>query len=139
MSEKKIKYPSGKHPNSLAALTSPPWNSETAKEAQLLGAKKRSENARKRNEIKEKLKMLKQMEKELQEDKIDSVEVLRLIAYEKLEEGDSDAAVEIFKSIAEFEKPKLARVESRVEEVKTDDMTDEELHARLVELARKAD
>jgi len=136
MSEVNKKYPSGLHPNSLKNLTQT-WDSESAKEAQLKGAKARSENARKRNEIKEKLKMLKQMEKELAEDKMDSVEVLRLIAYEKLEEGDTDSAVEIFKSIAEFEKPKLARVESKVEEVKTDDLSDEELMARLRALSGK--
>jgi len=131
------KYPAGTHPNSLKNLTHT-WNTpEKARAAQLLGAKKKSENAKKRNEIKEKLKMLKQMETELSEDKIDSVEVLRLIAYEKLEEGDTDSAVEIFKSIAEFEKPKLARVESKVHEIKTDDMTDEELEAKLKDMLKE--
>lgn len=138
MVEVKKKYPAGTHPNSLKNLTQT-WDSDSAKQAQLLGAKARTENAKKRNEIKEKLKMLKQMEKELAEDKIDSVEVLRLIAYEKLEEGDTDSAVEIFKSIAEFEKPKLARVESKVEEVKTDDMSDEELERKLKSLLKSAD
>lgn len=134
MSEVK-KFPAGTHPNSLKNLTQT-WDSDSARAAQLKGAKARSENARKRNEIKEKLKMLKQMESELKEDHIDSVEVLRLIAYEKMEEGDMDSAVEIFKTLAEFERPKLARVESKVEEVKADELSDEELQAKLKEMLK---
>ena len=132
MSETK-KYPAGTHPNSLKNLTAA-WDSETARAAQLRGAKKRTENAQKRKEIKEKLKLLKSMQDELKEDHIDSVEVLRLIAYEKMEEGDMDSAVEIFKTLAEFERPKLARVESKVEEVKADELTDEELQERLKQM-----
>ena len=64
-------------------------------------------------------------------------EVLRIIAHQKLEDGDTDGAVDIFKSIAEYEKPKLARVESKVEEVKADELTDEELNAKLEELLNK--
>ena len=134
MSEVK-KFSAGTHPNSLKNLTQT-WDSDSARAAQLKGAKARTENARKRNEIKEKLKMLKQMESELKEDHIDSVEVLRLIAYEKMEEGDMDSAVEIFKTLAEFERPKLARVESKVEEVKADELSDEELQAKLKEMLK---
>lgn len=124
------KYPAGTHPNSLAALTAT-WDSDKAREAQLKSSAARSENARRRNDMKARLKMLKSMEEELRADKVDSVDVLRLIAYEKMEDGDMDTAIEIFKSIAEFEKPKLARIESKVEEIKTDSLTDEELMARI--------
>lgn len=124
------KYPAGTHPNSLAALTAT-WDSDKAREAQLKSCAARSENARRRNDMKARLKMLKSMEEELRADKVDSVDVLRLIAYEKMEDGDMDTAIEIFKSIAEFEKPKLARIESKVEEIKTDSLTDEELMARI--------
>lgn len=124
------KYPAGTHPNSLAALTAT-WDSDKAREAQLKSSAARSENARRRNDMKARLKMLKSMEEELRADKVDSVDVLRLIAYEKMEDGDMDTAIEIFKSIAEFEKPKLARIESKVEEIRTDSLTDEELMARI--------
>ena len=129
------KYPKGKHPNSLAALGRA-WDSETAKEAQLLGAKKRSLNAQLRKELKMNMKMWKEMQDELKEDQLDSVEVLRMIAMQKLNDGDTDDAVEILKSIAEFEKPKLARVESKVEEVKADEMSDEELLRKIAELSK---
>ena len=132
------KYPAGTHPNSLKNLQGP-WNSETAKEAQLKGAKQRSLNAALRRELKMNMEMWKSMQEELSESKSDSVEILRMLAFKKLNEGDDDGAAELFKSIAEFEKPKLQRVETKTEEVKADEMTDEELMKRLQELARKAD
>ena len=132
----KKKYPAGTHPNSLAALTAT-WDSDKAREAQLKSAASRSANSQKRNNMKARLKLLKSMEEELRADKVDSVDVLRLIAYEKMEEGDMDAAIEIFKSIAEFKKPKLARVESKVEEIKAESLTDEELMARIKEALKE--
>ena len=130
------KYPNGKHPNSLKNLVGA-WDSESAKEAQLLGAKKRTANAKLRNELKASMKQWKEMQEDLSQNKLDSVEVLRIIAHQKLEDGDTDGAVDIFKSIAEYEKPKLARVESKVEEIKADELTDEELNAKLNELLGK--
>lgn len=136
MSNDNKKYPQGHHPNSLAALTST-WDSEKARKAQKKSCEARSANAARRHEIRAKLKLLKSMEEELREDKLDSVDVLRLIAYEKMEDGDMDTAIEIFKSIAEFEKPKLARIESKVEEIKADSLTDEELMARIKDALRE--
>ncbi len=130
------KYPNGKHPNSLKNLVRA-WDSESAKEAQLKGAKARSANAKLRNELKASMKQWKDMQDELSQNKLDSVEVLRIIAHQKLEDGDTDGAVDIFKSIAEYEKPKLARIESKVEEVKADELSDEELNAKLEELLKK--
>ena len=130
------KYPNGKHPNSLKNLVGA-WDSESAKEAQLLGAKKRTANAKLRNELKASMKQWKEMQEDLSQNKLDSVEVLRIVAHQKLEDGDTDGAVDIFKSIAEYEKPKLARVESKVEEIKADELTDEELNAKLNELLGK--
>ena len=54
---------------------------------------------------------------------------------QKIEEGDTDAGVEILKSIAEFERPKLQRVEQKVEEVNASDMSDEEIEKALKELS----
>ena len=134
MSDKK--YPNGKHPNSLKNLVRA-WDSESAKEAQLKGAKARSANAKLRNELKASMKQWKEMQEDLSQNKLDSVEVLRIIAHQKLEDGDTDGAVDIFKSIAEYEKPKLARIESKVEEVKADELSDEELDEKLKELLKK--
>ena len=121
------------HPNSLANLTSA-WDKDTAREAQLLGAAKRSANAKARNALKLSLESWKQLREEVSED-FSSVELLRVIAMQKIEEGDIDAGVEILKSIAEFERPKLQRVEQKVEEVNASDMSDEEIEKALKELS----
>lgn len=136
---KKESYGRGLHPNSLAALTYRWDTPEKAREAQRNGAKVRSANAALRKELKLSMQMWKEMEGELSKTKVDSVEVLRMLAFKKLEAGDDDGAAELFKSIAEFEKPKLQRVEKKVQEVKADQMSDEELERRLKEIAEKAD
>ena len=125
------------NPRSLANL-GVPWNSDTAKEAQLKGAAARKANRIAREQLKLSLNSWKELKSEVQED-FSSVELLRVIAMQKLEEGDMDAAVEILKSIAEFEKPKLARVEQKVEEVNANDMSDEELTAALKALSKGDD
>ncbi len=133
----KKKYPTGKHPNSLAALGMA-WNSETAKEAQLLGAKKRSENAARRKAMKESLNDWKMMKEHVLEDGFSAVDTLRLLLAKALHDENYDIAADLASKLAEYEKPKLARVESKVEEVKADDLTDEELDAKLEEMMSKS-
>ena len=122
------------HPNSLANLGYA-WNSETAKEAQLKGAAARKANRIARDQLKLSLTAWNALRKEVNED-FSSVELLRIIAMQKLDEGDVDGGVEILKSIAEFEKPKLQRVEQKVEDITTDQLSDEELE-KLLEEATK--
>ena len=121
------------HPNSLANLTHK-WTSDTAREAQLNGAKGRTAAAERRNKLRQTMNDMKQLQDEISEDTLDSAQMLKVIALQKLEEGEIDIAVDIFKAIAEFEKPKLQRREVKVEETKADDLTDEELEAKLKEL-----
>ena len=59
--------------------------------------------------------------------------------FKALEDGEMDTAADLAKSIAEFETPKLARVESVVEDVKADDLSDAELNARIKELMNGED
>ena len=56
---------------------------------------------------------------------------------QKLEEGDVDAGVEILKSIAEFEQPKLQRIDQKIEEVDASELTDEELEAALKQISEE--
>ena len=50
---------------------------------------------------------------------------------------DFDTAADLAKTLAEFEKPKLARIEQKVEEVSTDELSDEELDKLLKEAVKK--
>lgn len=113
----KKKYPAGTHPNSLAALTAT-WDSDKAREAQLKSAASRSANSQKRNDMKARLKLLKSMEEELRADKVDSVDVLRLIAYEKMEEGDMDAAIEILNQLQSLKSLSLLALKAKLKRLK---------------------
>lgn len=134
MSEKE-EYKRGENPRSLANLRKP-WDTDSAKAAQLKGAAVRKANRIARDQLKMSLNTWKQLREEVQED-FSSVELLRVIAMQKMEEGDFDGATEILKSIAEFEKPKLARVEQQVENVGADEMSDEELAAAIKKLSEE--
>ncbi len=130
------KMPSGTHPNSLKNLK-PGWTSETAKDAQLLGAAKRKANRMAREQLKMSIESWRGLQEELKDDNVSSVDMLKVMMMQKLDEGDHDTAIDIMKTLAEFERPKLARIESKVEEVKTDALSDEELDARLSALMAK--
>lgn len=122
------------HPNSLANLA-PVFDSVKAREAQ-----KKSVAARKANkEARERLKItaaeLKMDVQELMEaNNVSALDVLRLSMVKAVANDDMDQAIDIAKAIAEFETPKLGRVEQTNIEVKTDDLSDEELDAKLKQL-----
>ena len=125
----------GTHPNSLKNLK-PAWTACDAREAQKAGVAKRKANKLARETLKMSIESWKGLQDEIKEDGISAVDLLKVLMHQKLEEGDTDTAIDIAKSVAEFEQPKLARVESKVEEVKSTDLTDEELDARLKELMK---
>ena len=59
---------------------------------------------------------------------------LKVIAAHYEEKGDIEAAVDIYKTIAEFEAPKLARMDSTNIEMGVEDITEEELNERIQRL-----
>ena len=124
------------HPNSLKNLR-PGWTSETAKEAQLLGAAKRKANKMAREQLKMSLDSWKGLQEELKNEDISSVDMLKVMMMQKLEDGDHDTAIDIMKTLAEFERPKLARVESKIEDARADEISDDELTARIAALTAK--
>lgn len=113
----------------------PMWTSETAKEAQ-----KKSAEARKINsEARAKLKLTMGEWKKYKEEVLDttdmsSVDVLKILMMKALQEDDFDTAADLAKSLAEFEAPKLARIDQTTKDVTAEDMTDEELEAKLKQL-----
>ena len=126
----------GTHPNSLKNLK-PAWTAVDAREAQKLGVAKRKANKLAREQLKMSLESWKGLQDELKQDGVSAVDLLKVMMMQKLDDGDHDTAIDIMKTLAEFERPKLARIESKVEEVKTNTMSDEELDARLQALTKK--
>lgn len=122
------------HPNSLANLA-PVFDSHKAREAQKKSVASRRANKEARDRLKITAAELKMDVQELMaENNVTALDVLRLSMIKAVSNNDMDQAIDIAKAIAEFETPKLGRVEQTNIEVKTDDLTDEELDAKLKKL-----
>ncbi len=123
------------HPNSLKNLQSS-WNSETAKAAQLLGAAKKKANRLAREQLSMSMQDWKEYSPVLEANDMTAVDVLKVLMHKALMSDDYDTAADLAKSIAEFEQPKLARVEQKIEESKADELSDEELNEKLKALLK---
>lgn len=122
------------HPNSLANLA-PVFDSQKAREAQRKSVASRKANKEARERLRLTAAELKLDIKELmEENNVSALDVLRISMLKAVSNNDMDQAIDIAKAIAEFETPKLGRVEQTNIEVKTDDLTDEELDAKLKQL-----
>lgn len=124
------------HPNSLANLKlAPVFDADNAREAQAKSVLARKANAEARKRLQLTAQELKMDVKELMaEHQVNALDVLRLAMIKAISNDDMDQAIDIAKSIAEFETPKLGRVEQTNIEVKAEDMSDEELNKKLKEL-----
>ena len=122
------------HPNSLANLR-PTWDKESANEAREKGLEVRRAN----KEAREKMKMTVAEWKKWKEDVVEgnefgALDLLRIQMLKFFEEGDVDSAVDIAKTLAEFEQPKLARVDQTNTELSHEDLSDEDLDERIRKL-----
>tara|TARA_R110002167_G_scaffold172855_3_gene371204 strand:- start:4993 stop:5436 length:444 start_codon:yes stop_codon:yes gene_type:complete len=119
------------HPNSLANLA-PRFTPENAKEAQLKAAAARKINREARERLSLTAAELKMDADQLMAvNNLTALDVMRLSMVKAIANGDTDQAVDIAKALAEFETPKLGRIEQTNIEVKAEDMSDEELDAKL--------
>lgn len=119
------------HPNSLANLR-PNWDKESADAARRKGLEVRRANKEARENLKMSMAEWKKYRTEvLDEVELSSIDMLKIQAAKFYEEGDIDSAVDIWKAIAEFEVPKLARVDQTNEDITTDKMSDDELNEKI--------
>lgn len=132
----------GMHPNSIAALKSgaaPEFNSETAK----IAAQKSAEVRRRNKEAREALKLtastFKKAAKDIADDVPSAIEILNLQMVKALAQDDHDTVIELAKVLAEYQAPKLARTENTNLEVTADELSDEELEAKLKAFLDKPD
>ena len=127
------------HPNSLKNLK-PMWTSESAKEAQKNSVIARKANAEARAQLKLTMNEWKKYKDEvLDEADMSSIDVLKILMMKALAADDFDTAADLAKSLAEFEAPKLARVDQTTTEVDASDLTEEELEAKLKQLGIERD
>ena len=127
------------HPNSLKNLK-PAWTSESAREAQKNSVIARKANAEARAALKLTAKQFEEYKKDvLTETDVSSIDVLKILMLKALEQDDLDTAADLAKSLAEFEAPKLARVDQTNVEVDASEMSDEEIEELLAKHSRAAD
>jgi hypothetical protein len=125
------------HPNSLKNLK-PFFTKEKAQSAQRNSVISRKANAVAREELKMSMRDWKLFKTDvLAEADMSSIDVLKVLMHKALLAEDFDTAADLAKSLAEFESPKLARIDQTTTELSVEDMTDEELDRKLNEFAKE--
>ena len=127
----------GNAPQSLKNLK-PIYGSEHAREMQKRSAEARKLNAEIRNSMKLTVKEFKSLRDDMDmADAPSALEFLKFRMVQLMSEGDYDKASEVAKTIAEYEAPKLARVDQSNVNYDASDLTDEELEQELDRLKLK--
>lgn len=126
----------GNAPNTLANLK-PVYGSDQAREMQKKSVEARLKNKEKREAMALTAKQWKSLGKEVLDDLPPAIDILKLRMLEHMEAGELDEAAEIAKTLAEYEQPKLQRVDGTTGTFDANGMSDEELDAKLKELNEK--
>jgi hypothetical protein len=122
------------HPNSLKNLK-PFFTTEKAQSAQRNSVISRKANAAAREELKMSMRDWKMFKSDvLAEADMSSIDVLKILMHKALAAEDFDTAADLAKSLAEFESPKLARIDQTLTDLSVDELSDEELDKKIVEL-----
>ncbi len=111
-------------------------STEQARINQLKSAVARKANNETRREIRDFLKLFKEELSEISDQVPSGYEVMKMAMAHALVKGNSNQAVIIAEKIAEYEKPKLSRVESDITHRDARDLTDEELEAAINEIEK---
>lgn len=125
------------HPNSLKNLK-PFFTKEKAQSAQRNSVISRKANTAAREELKMSMRDWKLFKTDvLAEADMSSIDVLKVLMHKALLAEDFDTAADLAKSLAEFESPKLARIDQTTTELSVEDLSDEELDRKLNEFAKE--
>jgi hypothetical protein len=124
------------NPKSLENLAPKITSVEQAREMQKKSAASRKANREARERLKLTAAEMKVDVEELTKD-ISAIGVLKVLLVKYIQEGEYDEAAKIAAQLAEFEAPKLARVDAVNTEISSEDLSDEELDAKLRELGLK--
>ena len=123
----------GKHPNSLAQLR-PIMTSDKAKEMQAKGAETRRRN----KALREAMKISASEFKEIRDDVItempSAVEILKVQLVKAMQVEDQETIERLALALAEFEQPKLQRIDQTSLALDAGELSEEELAARIAAL-----
>ena len=120
----------GKHPNSLKQLR-PYMDSEKAKEMQAKGAEKRRQNRALREAMKLSASEFKKIRDDIITEMPSAVDILKVQLVKAMQVEDQDTIERLAIALAEYEQPKLQRVDQTTLAVNADELSEEELAAKI--------
>ena len=124
----------GKHPNSLKQLK-PYMDSEKAKQMQAKGAEKRRQNRALREAMKLSASEFKKIRDDIITEMPSAVDILKVQLVKAMQVEDQDTIERLAIALAEYEQPKLQRIDQTTLAVNADELSEEELAAKIQELS----
>ena len=124
----------GKHPNSLKQLR-PYMDSEKAKQMQAKGAEKRRQNRALREAMKLSASEFKKIRDDIIVEMPSAVDILKVQLVKAMQIEDQDTIERLAIALAEYEQPKLQRIDQTTLAVNADELSEEELAAKIQELS----
>lgn len=123
----------GKHPNSLAQLR-PIMTSDKAKEMQAKGAETRRRNKALREAMKISASEFKKIRDDVITEMPSAVDILKVQLVKAMQVEDQETIERLALALAEFEQPKLQRVDQTSLQLDASELTEEELAAKIAAL-----
>ena len=123
----------GKHPNSLAQLR-PVIDSDTAREMQAKGAEKRRQNKALREAMRLSASEFKKIRDEVVSEMPSAVDILKVQLAKAIEIEDQETIERLAIALAEYEQPKLQRIDQTNLELDTSELSEEDLQNKIAEL-----
>ena len=124
----------GKHPNSLAQLR-PVIDSEKAREMQAKGAEKRRENKALRDAMRLSASEFKKIKEEVISEMPSAVDILKVQLIKAIQIEDQETIERLAIALAEYEQPKLQRIDQTNLSLDTSELSEEELQKKIAELS----
>lgn len=124
------------NPKSLENLAPKITSVEQAREMQKASVASRKAN----KEARERLKLTAaEMKVDVEEltNEVSAIGCLKVLLVKYMQEGELEEAAKIATTLAEFETPKLARIDQTNTEISAEELSDEELNKKLKELGLK--
>jgi len=124
----------GKHPNSLAQLR-PVIDSDTAREMQARGAEKKRKNKALRESMRLSAAEFKKIKEEVIAEMPSAVDILKIQLVKAMQVEDQETIERLAMALAEYEQPKLQRIDQTNLSLDTSELSEEELQNKIKELS----
>jgi|TARA_R110000737_G_scaffold101958_1_gene135588 hypothetical protein len=124
----------GKHPNSLKQLR-PYMDSDKAKEMQAKGAETRRQNRALREAMKLSASEFKKIRDDIITEMPSAVDILKVQLVKAMQVNDQDTIERLAIALAEYEQPKLQRIDQTTLNVDAGELSEEELARKIAELS----